>query len=106
MNALDAIERLAKSVGGQRFVDERECAARQAVLPLFLDGEDLHRDVTRRGVALEMVEHRPAEHIGQEYIERDRRRTELARELERVGAVICDEPLKPLSRARSSSMRA
>ena len=37
-------------------------------------------------ILLEMVEHRPAEHVGQEDVEGDRRRPELAGQRERVGA--------------------
>ena len=50
---------------------------REPVLALFLQRDDLHRDVARGRVELELVEHRPAEHVGQEDIERDRGRAEL-----------------------------
>ena len=52
---------------------------RQAVLALLFDATDLHRDVPGRRVELEVVEHRPAEHVGQEDVERDRGRADTAR---------------------------
>ena len=54
-------------------------------------------------VPLELVEHRPAEHVGQEDVERDRRRQVLARERQASVPRIATTPLKPRLRARSSS---
>ncbi len=91
---LDAVERRLQPLGGRGLVHEGERAALQAVLALFLDGEDLHRDVTRRGVALQLVEHRPAEHVRQEHVERDRRRAMLAREAQAFHAGLGDDRLE------------
>ena len=77
-----------------RLVHERERAALQAVLALFLDGEDLHRDVPGRRVVLQLVEHRPAEHVRQEHVERDRRRAVLARERRPSAPVFGDDRLE------------
>ena len=53
------------------------------------------------GIELEVVEDGPAEHVGQEHVERDGRRLELARQgqrrLRRASATM---PLNPRSRAR------
>ena len=69
---------------GRRRLDQiRERAVRQAVLALLLDREHLHRDVARRRIELEVVEHRPAEHVGQEDVERDRGRQVLPRQRQR-----------------------
>ena len=74
---------------------------RQAVLALFFQRDDLHRDVPRRRVELELVEHRPAEHVGQEDIERDGRRAGTAAPATGPCApLVATMPLKPLSRAR------
>ena len=58
-------------LGGRRLGDKSECAARQAVMPVFIERKHLHGNVAGRGVLLEMIQHRPAEHVGQEHIERD-----------------------------------
>ena len=81
---LDAVERRLEAVGRERLVEVGERAALEAVLALLLDGDDLHRDVARRRVLLELAQHRPAEHVGQEDVERDRGRHVLARERERL----------------------
>ena len=52
---------------------------REAVLPLLFQGDDLYRNVTREGIELELIEHRPAQHVGQEDIERDGGRPVLTR---------------------------
>ena len=80
---------------------------REAVLAFFFHGDDLHRNVARGRVELELVEHRPAEHVGQEDIERDGRRGGTAGRATRPSApLLATMPLKPLSRARPSRMRA
>ena len=56
------------------------------VLPVLVERDDLHRDVPGQRVLLELAQHRPAEHVGQEHVERHRRRLELLGEVERVGA--------------------
>ena len=60
----------SSSSGGGGLGDECKCAARQAVLPVLVKGQHLHRDVARCGILLQVVEHRPPEHVGQKNIER------------------------------------
>ena len=74
---LEPVERRLQALGGRRLDEVRERAVGQDRLALFFHGDDLHRDVARRRVELELVEHRPAEHVGQEDIERDGLGTEL-----------------------------
>ena len=93
-NSLDALERVSEPVGRRRLVHEGERAALETVLALLLDRQDLHRDVARRGVLLQLVEHRPAEHVRQEHIQRDRGRTVLARERQAFRAVLRDDGLE------------
>ena len=57
---LDAIEAGFQAFGRGRLHQVREGAVRQAVLPLFLDREHLHRNVPGRRIELEVVQHRPA----------------------------------------------
>ena len=87
-------QRRLQPLGRRRLGHEREGAAREAVLAVLVERDDLHRDVPRRRVLLELAEHRPAEHVGQEHIERDRRRLVFARQRERVGAAHRDQHLE------------
>ena len=66
---LQSIDGLLEPVGGYGLGDEGESAPLQPVLTLVLDSQDLHRDVPGFGAALQLVEHRPTQHVGQEYIE-------------------------------------
>ena len=68
----------------------------EAVLALFLDGEDLHRECGGSRVALQLVEDRPAEHVRQEDVERDGGRLVLARQSERIRAALGDDALEAL----------
>ena len=43
----------------------------EAGLALFVDRDDLHGDVPRGRVELEVVQHGPAEHVGQVDVQRD-----------------------------------
>ncbi len=83
---LDARERLLQSVGAGRLAQEGERAARQTVLAILIESNDLHRDVARRGVLLELAQHAPAQHVGQENIERDGGGLVFARQRQRLGA--------------------
>ena len=58
--------------------------------------DDLHRDVARGRVELELVEHRPAEHVGQEDIERDGRGVELPGQGQAQRALGGDDALEAL----------
>ena len=64
---------------------------RQPVLALLFDRQHLHRNVAGAGVELEIVEYRPAEHIGQEYIQRDRGRQVFACEGEGLLTTVGDQ---------------
>jgi len=77
---LQLVERDLELAGGCRLDEVRERAVRQPVLALLLDRQHLHRDVAGLRVQLEVVEHRPTEHVGQKHVERDRGRREFAGE--------------------------
>ena len=66
------------------------------MLPFLFDGQHLHGNVSGRGVELEIVEHRPTQHVRKEHVEGDGRRTELARQGERRLAAARDNRLEPL----------
>ena len=87
--------------------DKRECTARQAMMPVFIQGEHLHRNVPRAGILLQMVQHRPAQHVGQEDIERNGRGMKFVSERRALRFRACaTRTLNPLSRDRSQSTRA
>ena len=73
---LQPVERALEIDGRRRLHEVREGAVRQPVLLLFLDREHLHGNVPRGRVELQVVEHRPPQHVGQEHVEGDRRGTE------------------------------
>ena len=73
-----------------------KCAPRQAVMPVFIQREHLNRDVPRGRVLFQMVEHGPAQHVRQEYVQRDGRGMELAGQSERFRAAHGDEHLEAL----------
>ena len=83
---LDAVEHRLDAFGRHRLGDEGERAAGEAVLAVLVQRDDLHRNVAGQRIVLELAQHRPAQHVGQEDVERDRGRLELLGEIERVGA--------------------
>ena len=93
---LDARQRRLEAFGRRRLGHEGEGAAREPVLAVLVERDDLHRDVARERVLLELAQHRPAEHVGQEHVERDRGRLVLLGELERLGAAHGDQHLEAL----------
>ena len=93
---LDLRQRRADALGGGRLVDEGEGAARQRVLAVFVQRDDLDRDVARQRIVLELAQHRPAEHVRQEDVERDGRGLILLGEIERLGAARGDQDLEAL----------
>ena len=103
--ALDAVERRLDAVGRERLVEIRERAALEPVLAFLFDGADLHGDVARCRVLLQLREHGPPEHIRQENVERYRRRLVLPRERERVGPAHRDERLEAVV-AREGEQRS
>ena len=70
----------SQPVRGRRLDEVGKGAVGQAVLALLVERDDLHRNVPRERIELELVEHRPAEHVGQEDVERDGGGPELARQ--------------------------
>ena len=93
---LDARQRRVHAFGGRRLGDERECAARQRVLAILVERDDLHGDMPRQRILLELAQHRPAQHVGQEHVERYRGRLELLGQIERIGAARRDQHLEAL----------
>ena len=77
-----------------RLLDDCRRAGHQRRLRLLDARDDVHRDVPRRRVALQPVEHRPAVQHRQAHVEHDRVRPELAREREPGVAAERDEPLE------------
>ena len=66
------------------------------MLAVLVERDDLHRDVPRQRIVLELAQHGPAEHVRQEHVERDRGRLVLLGELERLGAARGDQHLEAL----------
>ena len=93
---LDARQRGVDAFGRRRLGDEGEGAARQRVLAVLVERDDLHRDVPRQRVLLELAQHRPAQHVGQEHVERHRGRLELLGQIERIGAAHRHQHLEAL----------
>ncbi len=75
---------------------EGESPAGQSVLPVFVQRDDLHRDVPGGRILLQLTQDRPAEHIGQEDVQRDCRRPELADEIEAFSATRGHQYFEPL----------
>src|SRR5579885_3402618 len=66
---LDARERFLDALPRGRLIDEGKGAAGEPVLPVLVERDDLHRNVPRQRVLLELAQHVPAEHVGQEHVE-------------------------------------
>ena len=80
---------------------------REAVPLFLLDCDDLDRNMARFGREFELVEHGPAEHVGQENIQCDYRGSILAGQSDIASRPrVATRPLKPLSRAMPRSTRA
>ena len=65
-------------------------------MPVFVEGQHLHRDVPGRRILLQVVQHRPAQHVGQENIQRNGRRMILVRERKRFRAARGHQNFKSL----------
>ena len=89
----DARKGGVQALGAGRLVDVGEGAARQALLTILVHGQDLHRDVARLERALELAEHVPAQHVGQEDIERHGVGLVFLGKLQRLGAPHGDQRL-------------
>src|SRR5215468_1257650 len=66
------------------------------MLAILVERDDLHRDMTRKRIELELAQHRPSEHVGQEDVERNRGWLELPREFDSIGAKRCDQHFEAL----------
>jgi hypothetical protein len=64
-------------------------------LAVLVHGQDLHRDVARLQRALELAQHVPAQHVGQEHVERHGDWLVLQREVESLGAACRHHGLQP-----------
>ena len=67
----EALEGRLDALGGRRLDEVGKRAAGEDGLALFVDRDDLHGDVPRGRVELEVVQHGPAEHIGQVDVQGD-----------------------------------
>ena len=94
--SLILVERVRDAFRRRRLDDEGERAARQPVLAILVERDDLHRDVARQRILLELAEHVPAQHVGQEHVERDRGRLILLGQIERVFAAHRQQHLEAL----------
>ena len=93
---LDARERLVDAFARGRLVDEGEGAARETVLAVLVERDDLYRDMPGERILLELAEHVPAQHVGQEHVERHRGRLILLGEIERIVAAHRQQRLEAL----------
>ena len=65
-------------------------------MPVFVQRQHLHGNVPGRRILLQMVQHRPAQHVGQEDVERDGRGMEFAGQRQRFRARHGDQHLESL----------
>ena len=91
---LDPRDRRLHAFGRRRLGHERERAARQRVLAILVERDDLHRNVPGQRILLELAQHGPAEHVGQEHVERHGSRLELLGEFKRIDAAHRDQHLE------------
>jgi len=66
------------------------------VLAVFVERDDLHRNMPGERIVLELAQHRPAQHVRQEHVERHRRRLELFCEFQGLRATRGDQNLESL----------
>ena len=93
---LDASERGLNAFRRRRLGDERECAAREAMVLVLVERDDLYGDMTRQRILFELAQDAPTQHVGQKNVKRDRTGLILLGKLECVGAAHCYEHLEPL----------
>ncbi len=93
---LDPGQGRLQALGRRGLGHEGERPACQAVLSVFVQRQHLHRDVPRSRVLLQMIEHRPAQHVGQEHVQRHGRRVVLAGQGEGLRAAHGHKHLEPL----------
>ena len=75
-------------------VTKGEGPARQAVMPVFIQRQHLDRDVPGGRILFQMIEHRPAQHVGQEDIQRYRCGMEFAGQGQGFCAIHRDQHLE------------
>ena len=92
--AEQVVEGLGQRVLAGRFAQVRERAGVERLLPLLLTGDHVDGDRLRPGLALELVEQRPAVDVGQPDVERDRIGDELPRQRQSLGAGPRDQALE------------
>jgi hypothetical protein len=68
---LDPVERVLEVLCRCRFHEVGKRSVRQSVLPLFFDRQHLDGNVPGRRIELQVVQHRPPEHVRQEDVEGD-----------------------------------
>src|SRR5579871_1157545 len=64
------------------------------MLTVLVERDDLHRDMAGERIELELAQHRPSEHVRQEYVERDRGRLVLLSQFDSPGAEHRNENLE------------
>ena len=84
------------SLDGMRLGDEAAGAGLEGALARFLRRDDAHRDVPRRQVVLEAVQHAPAVHVGQADVEGDRVGLDNRAQAQAPRRPASDEPLAAL----------
>ncbi len=66
------------------------------MLAVFIQGQDLDRNVTHGGILLQVIEHGPSKHVRQEDVEGNGHGMELARQGERLGTPSGNQNLESL----------
>ena len=66
------------------------------MLAVFVERDDLDRDVAGEGIVLELAQHRPAQHVRQEHVERDGGGLELLGKFQRFRAARGHQHLEAL----------
>ena len=75
---MDGVEGRIKGILGDGLFQVGHRAQRQAAAAVFIARNHVHRNVARGRIVLQTIEDRPARHVGQRDIERDRAGIELA----------------------------
>ena len=103
---LDARQRRLQSFRRRRLGHKRKRAASQSMMAIFVERQHLHRDMPRRRILLQMIQHRPTQHVGQKYIQRNRCGMVLAGQRQRLGAAHGDQHLESLVVRQDRTARA
>ena len=92
--AFERVERRIQPLFCGRLREEREGAARETVLAIFIEGQHLHGDVASSRVLLQMIQNGPPKHVGQKNIERDGSGVKFGGQGESVRATLGDDRLE------------